>query len=259
MRDVPLALFRAWEEHSEALLREYLLVVAGRGGAYDLRDVAQARQARILLSGCVADADSQNAHVDVLLKMADPVAASDFATLQAILDEATRMAKQGDLLTLPGLPEIIAVRNWMCDQIVAQSAGAPATAWDIELAGRGPAGELAHWPGMDDLPEDTGWLVGDDANHIIGASNVARELLGWVNEDIVGQRIMAVIPPDLRQHHIAGFSHAIVTGEHRILGQTVELNAWTYDGREVPVTLRLERKSGNRGRVVYVAWLQARS
>lgn len=261
MRAVPLALFRAWEEHSEALLREYLLVVAGGTTGYDIGDVNRGRQARILLSGAMpqGDVSDEASHVDVFLELSGDVVSGDFAMLQALLHEATRMAKDGELLTLPGLPEIISVRDWLCEQVVQQSAGATATPWDIDLADGRPVVAPAEWVGMADLPDDVAWLVGDDANHIIGSSSAARALLGWDEADIVGERIIAVIPPRLRQHHIAGFSHAIVTGNHRILGQTVAVDAWTRDGREIPVSLRLERHRGQRGRVVYVAWLEPRA
>ena len=260
LQDLPLALFRAWEEQSEALLREYLLIVGSGDGSYGLGDVARARQARLLVSSIVGERqpDRTATHASVEVHVGDAVGATDFALLQAVLDEATRMAEAGELLTLPGLPEIISVRDWICEEVIAQAAGALPTQWDMERTRRTSAAPQAQWADMAQLPQDVAWLAGDDSNHIIGASKHALRLLGWDEAELIGQRILAVVPPPLRERHIAGFTMALVTGEHRIMGQPIPIEAWSHDGELVPITLTLERRTTGQGRTVYVAWLEPR-
>ena len=56
-------------------------------------------------------------------------AGESYAALQDLLDVAERLAVAGRLLARPGLPEIVAVRDWVCEQIIAQLAGVPPAPW----------------------------------------------------------------------------------------------------------------------------------
>lgn len=261
LSDVPVRLFRAWEEHSDALLREYVLGAAGDGYAYSLGDVARARAARNavgeLIQQACASAGKPSA-VDLRFTLPTPLTPGDFSMLQAVLDDAIKLARAGEFLTLPSLPELVALRNWVCEEVVAQASGGDPTAWSGASV-TAPESPLAQWPGIAELPPTESWLVGDDHNRLIAVSDPAAELLGWDADDLVGQRILAVIPPSLREAHVAGFTHAMVTGEHTLLGHALEVHACTYDGREIPVTLTLHRHSALAGRSVYVATLEERA
>lgn len=259
LRGVPIPLYRAWEEHSDALLREYVLIAGDETGPFDVGDVSRARQARIDLSDQIASAAVTGAtRVDASVVVEDDAGPATFALLQALLDDAHLRAVDGELLALPGLPEIVALRNWICQQVIAQSAGGSPSPWDVDIAEHSPTAALAEWPGMADLPDDVAWIAGDDFNRIIGASPAALGLLRWDAHDIVGQRILVVIPPALRSHHIAGFSNGMVSGTYRLLDQPLEVHAWTHDGQEIPVTLTLKRHTARRGRTVFTAWLEPR-
>ena len=256
LQGFPVRLFYAWEEHSDAVLREYALV-AGPEHPYSLADVARARAARIAVSQLVRYQEGEGerpAAANYTLTLPEAVDPADFSMLQALLEVGNNMAREGTFLTLPSLPEVVALRNWICDQVVRQASGEQPTAWDADSTAHLPEAPLAEWPGAADLPADQLWLVGDDHNRIVAASRPAQQLLHW-DDDLVGQRILAVIPPHLREAHIAGFTHAAVTGEHQLLGKHLEVTAWTRDGVEVPITLRLERQSAPAGRAIYVAWL----
>ena len=254
---VPVRLFQAWEEHSDALLREYVLTAAGPDQPYSLHDVARARNARMVVAEQVASGQaSQEPAVDVVVSLPPAVTAGDFSLLQAVLEDAIAWSLRGEFLTLPSLPELVALRNWVCEQVVSQAAGAGPSPWDGSRVGTAPDLPLLQWEGVASLPADRAWLVGDDRNRIIAASASARSLLRWDGHDIVGQRIISVIPPQLREAHVAAFTLATLSGEYRLLGQPLSLNAWTHDGDEVPITLTLERHS-TRGQTVYVAWLDA--
>lgn len=257
LQGFPVRLFYAWEEHSDAVLREYALI-AGPDHPYSLADVARARAARIVVSQVVRYEEGEGerpATANFTLNLPPAVDPADFSMLQAVLEVGNNLAREGKFLTLPSLPEVVALRNWVCDQVVRQASGEQPTVWDADSSAHLPEAPLAVWPGTSDLPADQLWLVGDDHNRIIAASGPARALLHW-DEDLVGQRVLAVIPPSLRESHVAGFTHAAVTGEHRLLGQQLEMTAWTRNGTEVPVRVRLERQAAPGGRAIYVAWLE---
>lgn len=267
LHQLPVALFGAFYEQAAGLLREYTLtVLGGATQPFDLADVTRARAAKAELAARVDDAvsaagssngsSSEPKKVDVELPRADVGA---FGVLQAVLDHANRLAHTGDLLVLPVLPEVAALRNWICEEVTAQAAGASARAWQLpggtlEQPGR----PLAVWSGMADLPADHAWLVGDDANRIIGASGPALELLGWSAEELIGQRIVVVIPPALRELHIASFTRGLLTGEHRLLDQPLEVPAHTRDGRDIDVWLTLRKHMAEKGRCVFLAHLELR-
>ena len=253
---------RAFEEQSEALLREYSLFALGSDPGV-LDEIATARQARESVIGAMeselAGGPEEPAQLDLQLVVGQHVSPRHFKALQELLNEATRLATAGELLALAPLPEIVSVRNWICEQVVVQSAGSQPTAWnpdDIALDVNTP---LAQWPEISVLPDDVAWVAGDDHNRIIGASPAACEMLGWQHSALVGQRIVKVIPPELREAHVAGFTQALVSGTFRILDQPVDVAAWTQDGVAVPVTLTLQRHRAQRGRSVFVAWLEPRS
>ena len=144
-------------------------------------------------------------------------------------------------------------RHWLYSQIAEQAAGVAPQAWELPellepaLAAAGlPAEEL------ECLQRATApTVVADDANRIIFVNQAAGELLGWAPEALVGQRLTVLIPPELREAHLAGFSRLQVTGQPRILGVTVHVPALCWDGSHVAVALTIERLVGFGGRSAY--------
>jgi PAS domain S-box-containing protein len=94
-------------------------------------------------------------------------------------------------------------------------------------------------------------VVADDANRIIFVNQAAGELLGWATDALVGQRLTVLIPPDLREAHLAGFSRLQVAGQPRILGVTVHVPALRWDGSHVAVALTIEPLAGCGGRSAF--------
>lgn len=261
---LPVELFWTLAEHSEALLREYALRGFGDSAQpYDSDAIARAGNAMAVLSGCVSTAVStagstaaQSAErVDARLELS-LVSASDFGLLQGVLDDAAVLAAAGELLAFPPLPEIRALRDWLCEEAVSQSAGAPGRRWELPLESA-PLVQtpLAEWRELGSLPVDGSWVVGDDQNRIIGAGDLVLSMLGWTRDDLVGQRIIAIIPPRFREQHLVGFTRGLLSGENALLGQRLPLHALHRDGHEVPVILVLTKHPTHTGRTVYLAEL----
>ena len=145
---MPATLWLAAVQHHDALLRELVLYLAEHEGPpVDLALADAARgQVGAALSAAVEAAQRAGTarppvppghptplpHVPDTLDLPVPVpahAGASYAALQDALDVAERLAHAGRLLVRPGLPEIVEVRDWLCEQVVAQLAGVPAAPW----------------------------------------------------------------------------------------------------------------------------------
>jgi PAS domain S-box-containing protein len=245
----PVQLFHAMHDVTEDLIRDYQLTAMNADEPFTLADIALARQAKHWVA---AAADHQPDGVTLQLDLAmDQVAA--FPVLQAVLDHANRLAREERLLVPPVLPEVAALRNWLCDQVVGQPRGAQRQSWRLPDTLEQPSRTPATWPQLSILPPGEAWLVGDDSNRIIGASPAALELLGW--ESLVGERILAVIPPAFRERHVAAFTRSLVRDEYPQLGKPLAVRALRSDGTEIDITLTLSRHEAEDARTVFLAQL----
>jgi PAS domain S-box-containing protein len=80
------------------------------------------------------------------------------------------------------------------------------------------------------------------ANHvgtIVSWNNAASRILGYSEEEAVGQRLEIIIPERFREAHRNGIERFTKTGEGHVIGTTVELAARTKSGPEVPIELSL--------------------
>ena len=249
-------MFEAAAEQWEGMLREYALRgMGGQAQSYSQDEVARAGGALAVVADAASGAEGPVA--DVVVPPA-PEAAAGLSLLQGILDDALRLIASGELLVLPPLPEIVSLRNWICEQATEQAAGADPLPWRMASSADDPFDTAAaQWDRSLVPPPDTAWLVGDDHNRIVAASPGALDLLGWSLDDLVGQRLLVVIPHALREAHIAGFTRSVVSGGGGLLGQPLSLSALTRDGREVAITLTLTRHAARAGRHVYLARLLA--
>lgn len=82
-------------------------------------------------------------------------------------------------------------------------------------------------------------FIAMDANGIITDwNNKAEEVFGWTRSAMIGSRLVdTLIPRELRSAHTAGLRRFLESGEHRVLGDTVEFEAVHRDGRLVPVEI----------------------
>lgn len=254
-------LLRAVIEHGDALLRELALLAFGgeledalpEGWHLPQFDVSQ-----ILAAAEAVAAAAPEARADLKLHLpagAD-TAASDRLRL---VDHADALARDGRLLAAPALPEVAVCRHWLYTQIAEQAAGYPPQVWrlseplePVRVAAALPPDELER------LQRTTAaTIVADDANRIIFVNEAAGELLGWAPGALVGQRLTVLIPAELREAHLAGFSRLQVTGKPRILGSMVHVPALRRDGSWVEVALTIEQLANHGGRSAFRAVLAA--
>ncbi|HMC81401.1 MAG TPA: EAL domain-containing protein, partial [Acidimicrobiia bacterium] len=78
----------------------------------------------------------------------------------------------------------------------------------------------------------------NDSGRVTDWNRQAEVLFGWSREEAIGQAVAdLVIPPQLRPGHRKGLERFLTTGKSTILGQRLELQGRTRDGRELPVEL----------------------
>jgi PAS domain S-box-containing protein len=253
---MPVTLYCAWQQHADALLREAML------SAFE--DDAESQDYPLAggALGALAEAatevfrlrDADVTLADVTLQLPTETLPW-FPILRDLLGRATMQAIAGKLLTAPALPEIIAVRRWLCDEIARQSAGLPPTAWieqEVETIEAPPTPVVL----LDEVRTSrTAQIAADTTNRIVAVSASAAELLGWTVGELEGHRLVAIIPPRLRDRHIAGFTRHLLEGSSHILGQTIRVPALRRDGSEVEIDLLIEGRNDASSRGMFVATL----
>ena len=280
LRSMPATLWLAAREHHDALLRELVLLQAWPGGAAaGIGDLAAADAARMTI-GTALDAAVQQARdrgaatvplpeyhpgalpaVPQALDLVVPVArdqAPSFAELQDVLDHGERLAAAGQLLARGGLPEIIAVRDWAAEQVIAQVAGSPPAPWpgadderftaDVDRRAVPTGWDRSR---VDDA--DVGLIAVTEDNRICAISTPLAEVLGWPADELVGRRVVAIVPPRFREAHVAGFSRHLSTGDARAVGVQLRLPVLTRAGQEVECHFLIESEPTPDGHVVYLA------
>ena len=285
LQGLPTTLWMAAREHHQTMLRELVLYLAEHGETVERApDLVLADEARNLVWAAVlAEVDRArtagtarrplpDGHpsplpevpeaVDLRLALRPDVGPA-FAAMQDALDLGEQLAVDDLLLVRPGLPEIVAVRDWACEQVVAQLAGVAPAPWGgtdqsrfIELVHDRAEPALPVWDSSIVTDSDRGVVAADDANRIIAISASLARTVGWTPEEIVGRRVVALIPPALREAHVAGFSRHLSTGQANVLGVDLELPVLHRDGRQIPCRFLVERAAVGVGRPVYLAWIE---
>ena len=284
---LPPTLWLAAREHHDALLRELALVQGSLAGeqARALReDLTAADDARTRISEAVVAAievarrigtaavplpehhpgelPAVPTSVDLELHVRRSEA-QKFAQLQDVLDQGERLAESGALLARPGLPEIVAVRDWACEQIIAQCAGSPPVHWvgveDERFSAATAVVSTAGWTDTSVSQAQGGAIAVDDANRIVAVSQRLLHALGWTAQDLVGRRVVTIVPARFRESHVAGFSRHLSTGVARALDVPLKLPVLRADGTEVECNFLIHAELAPTGRTVYVAQIEPAS
>ena len=253
---LPLALLTTTVQYGDSVLRELLLMTM-TGSSH----AAPSWQASHLdlgpLLGAVADLTAAGIDTaDVTIHAPAGSGAAAFERL-SLIEECDRMAHDGTLLCTPALPEILACRRWLLSQYGLQEEGAPPQPWQLPNP-LPPAREAATLPPdqrrrLEELT--VGALVADDANRIIYLNAAAETTIGWSATDLLGQRLVTIVPPELREAHLAGFGRYLVTAEPRLIGRSVTVPVLRSNGTRTDITLELAELDLGTGRTAFLATL----
>jgi PAS domain S-box-containing protein len=267
--NVPLLLHAAWHQHAEELLREYLLASLDADDATATLEMhAAASGALSLLSehipapdlgedpeALMATAIEPDVSRERLLMSIPRSSVSQFQVLDETLESALTLADAGAFLTPPIQPELRALRRWLCAQVHRADQGEPPTTWSNDTQAVPPPKHPAI-PWDDDAVNTSkaALIAADDTDQIIAVSRHACDLLGYQAPDqLLGRRLIAIIPPRYHQAHLAGFSLHLINGRSPLLGRTVSVPILRRDGTEMVIDLVVATHQMPGGRHLFIA------
>lgn len=266
--DVPLLLHEAWRQHAESLLREYLLASLDLENGDDPIEVhAQASDAIALLAEQIPASGVGQDPTQVMVNAVEPWVTGrrvtlsvprdsvpHFATLSDTLESALALVDAGGFLNPTTQPEVQSLRVWICGEVRRQSAGEAPVPWsplhDLPLM----QPHLLRWDTERVSGAARAVIAADDTDRIVAVSAAALELLGYSHEvDLLGSRLICVIPERYRQAHLAGFTMHFLSGRAPLIGATVVVPTMRADGSEILVSLTVGTERTDDGRTVFVA------
>lgn len=267
--NVPVLLHAAWQQHAQTLLREYLLISMESDEAEAIRVHAQASDAMAVLAEHIPQPRIADKPDEVMAGAVEPHVSREhvtvfvppgsvphFATLDDTLDTIARLSDAGRLLFPATQPEIRSMRRWLCREVARQSSGAAPTGWAIDDQPEPPIGRAIEWDPTSVAESAQALVAADDTNRILAASRPALEILGYdAPAQLVGQRIVAIVPARYRQAHLSGFTLHFLTGRDALIGKPVIVPALRRDGTETEIELTVKVESVDNGRCLFVAQL----
>jgi PAS domain S-box-containing protein len=268
--NMPLLMHAAWQEHAAALLRELLLInldedftaieshAAASGALSALFEQVPPPDLPREPESIMATATEPGVSAPQLILTLPQQALDGFRVLDDMLEQAVLLAERGELLSPPTQPEVQSMRHWICDQVRTQGGGAAPVPW-ASPADTLPPDVVAdlEWDADTVLGSGRALVAADDANRIIAVSGPALELLGYDAGQLVGRRLISLIPQRYHQAHIAGFTLHLVNGRSPLIGTRVTVPVVRADGSEVLLGLVVESRLLARERRVFTAELFA--
>ncbi|HXH79624.1 ATP-binding protein [Nocardioides sp.] len=266
--DVPLLMHWAWQEHAATLLREYLLLTL----EVDPQALDHHACASAALSTLSEQLPVPHLPTDPGALMASSVepgvtaaqvvlhlpssSLREFEVLDNTLARALVAARDGLLLGPPTQPEISEMRGWLCSEIAGQARGARPVAWraltDVFVP---PDPEAAVAIAARKLAASAEPLIAmSQASVIVAASATAVQFLGYADEsELLGRRILMLIPARFHQAHIAGMTLHVTHGRDVLLDKWIDVPMSRSDGTEVMVALKVQPRLVEGGPKLFVA------
>jgi PAS domain S-box-containing protein len=271
LRNLPLLLHAAWQEHAEALLREYLLANLDSDEADSIQRHADATDAIAVLGEHVPRASVAMTPGELMNDATEPrvtaprvgipvptASVANFRTLDQAIEAALDLSEQGLVLAPPTQPEVQAFRRWICRQVLRQADGAEPEPWVVPDGDHEPLDYPPDWDPSSVTNAVAGLVAADHSNRILAVSRAASELLGYDDQaELVGKRIVTIIPERFRQAHVAGFTMYLLVGRKPLLDRPVVVPALRRDGSEVEVEMTVRDQPLGNGKAVLLADLRA--
>jgi PAS domain S-box-containing protein len=271
LRNVPLLMHAAWQEHASALLRDFLLVQLDEDPEAIERHAQASDALNVLFEQIPAPDLGEDPEVLMatavepgvslpVARLAVPLrSVPHFQELDVLLASAIAAATAGHLLVPPTQPEVQEMRAWLCDQVRGQAVdGRSPEAWEARTDPREPVDhvEFADWDPDEVRGSDRSLVATDERSVVVAASPSAVAFLGYADaSELVGRRVIAIIPPRFRQAHIAGTTLHLVNGRSPLLGVRVRVPVLHADGTESEAHLRIEAHLRSSGRRLYLGEL----
>lgn len=272
--DLPALVHGAWQQHAKSLLRDFLLsgleseADLAAEASQEMETHAAAMDALAILEEQVGTPEASEDPAELLVSAVEPHATwkrqelsvpvesvPHFDVLDHQMEAALAQAHAGRLLTPPTQPEFAAFRRWLCEQVRVQAAGGPPRQW-VTPAHPLPAAATSatQWDGSAVNHSSRALIAANDAGLIVAASSAAAALLKYdATDDLVGRRLVEIIPTRYHQAHLAGFTLHQLTGRSPLLQRPAVVPALCRDGSEVEVPLQISTSPGPGGGSIFVA------
>ena len=274
LQNVPLLLHAAWQEHAEALLREYLLASLDADAAeLELDPIqihAEATDAIAVLEEHIPRASVRVAPEELMTEAIEPnvsaarievpvpaTSVAHFHTLDRAIQAALDLSEEGLVLTPPTQPEVQAFRRWLCRQVVRQAAGGRPEPWTVPDDILPPPLVPPGWDPQVVTSATHGLIGANQESQILAVSRQAADLLGYDEAELVGRRIVSIIPERYRQAHVSGFTMYLLVGRRPLLDRAVVVPALRRDGTEIDIELNVRVEAVGEGREVFLAGIRA--
>jgi anti-sigma regulatory factor (Ser/Thr protein kinase) len=271
LRNVPLLMHAAWQEHASALLRDFLLVQLDDDPDAIERH-AQASDALNVLFEQIPAPDLGEDPERLMATAVEPAVSlpvarltvphrsvPHFRELDLLMASAIAAATAGRLLVPPTQPEVQEMRAWLCDQVHGQVLdGRSPEPWEARTDPREPVDPVhyADWDPREVTASERSLVATDERSVVIAASPAAVAFLGYADASaLVGRRVIAIIPHRFRQAHIAGTTLHVVNGRSPLLGVRVRVPVLRADGTEDEADLLVEAHHRSAGRQLYLGEL----
>lgn len=268
----PLLLHAAWQEHAQALLRGFVLARAEQepeviglhaaAGAALSELFAHVPEPDVDMAQPLIDAIDERVTADQVRFELAPRSMGEFATLAAMLRRASEAARSGAILGPPIQPELEEFGEWVCAQVQQQSAGAAPEPWGRRTAVSAALVDPADLVGAQrvrahDARDDV--VVTDEASVILHVGRSVLHALGYRDEtDLLGRRILVLVPERFHQAHVAGTALHIVNGRSVLVDKLVVVPVVRADGSEVFAQVCVQSSQAADGRRVFIASLTIR-
>jgi PAS domain S-box-containing protein len=82
-------------------------------------------------------------------------------------------------------------------------------------------------------------ITADSKGNILSWNQAASTILGYSQDEAVGEPLTLIIPEEYRSLHDAGIERVASGGKHHVIGNSVELSALHKEGHSIPVELSL--------------------
>jgi PAS domain S-box-containing protein len=276
LQNMPLLLHAAWQEHAEGLLREYLLanLDADAGDEDPIQRHADATDAIAVLEEHVPHTEVAMAADELMDDATEPAVSAErlevpvplgsvahFETLDRTIEAALDLSREGMVLTPPTQPEVQLFRRWLCQQVLRQAEGGAPVPWEVPPSDHAAAPDLPpDWDPATVTESAEALVAADHSSRILAVSRAALEVLGYDDPaELVGTRIVSIVPERYRQAHVAGFTMYLLVGRRPLLDRPVVIPALRRDGSEVMVELLVSDEILGAGHAVLVARLRTTS
>jgi anti-sigma regulatory factor (Ser/Thr protein kinase) len=261
---VPLLTHAAWQEHAASLLREYLLarldedtddlgLFEAHAAASDAMSVLfeqiPAPQLGDDPEAIMATATEPGITGERVVLRMPAEAADSFVRLDEVLENAAVLSDEGGWLTVPTQPELRELRRWLCTQVLAQTGGADPEPWEVPVHLPPPTVPPLEWDPVEVTGSARAIVAADDSDRIVAISASALSALGYDDPaELVGQRLLSIIPWRFHQAHLAGFTMHLTNGRSVLLDRPVTVPVLRRDRTEqlVDVTVRSTRLAHGR-------------